>query len=194
MRIAFKSGFNRGRRCADLVDPNVSSASGAICLGKSFNIAYTVVRAINLYDRYSERRLVTRKLNPKLPRSIQLMKPQVLTLKSTLISLQSLLNEPVPDDPQDAEVAKHFLSDRASFTATAKHWAQAYAQAPVHKQPGAGAGGGPGTRKVTDAEMAGLSEASVAQFVDMGFERVKVVSYESHLFTSRGESEADWVR
>lgn len=91
-----------------------------------------------------------------------------------MISLQSLLNEPIPDDPQDAEVAKHFLSDRASFTATAKHWAQAYAQAPVHKQGGAAAGAT--SRKVTDAEMAGLSESSVAQFVDMGFERAKVVS------------------
>ena len=28
---------------------------------------------------------------------------QVLTLKSTLISLQSLLCDPVPNDPQDAE-------------------------------------------------------------------------------------------
>lgn len=97
-----------------------------------------------------------------------------MTLKSTLISLQSLLNEPVPNDPQDAEVAKHYLSDRASFRATAKHWAQAYAQAPVHKLPGGGLEGV--GRKVTDAEMAGLSEASVTQFVDMGFERPKVVS------------------
>jgi ubiquitin-conjugating enzyme (huntingtin interacting protein 2) len=95
---------------------------------------------------------------------------QVLTLKSTLISLQSLLNEPVPNDPQDAEVAKHYLSDRASFNATAKHWAQAYAQAPANKQK-AQAG-----KKVTDAEMAGLSEASVTQFADMGFPRDKVVS------------------
>ena len=95
----------------------------------------------------------------------------MLTLKSTLISLQSLLNEPVPNDPQDAEVAKHYLSDRASFNATAKHWAQAYAQAPVNKQAASQAG-----KKVTDAEMAGLTEASVAQFTDMGFPRDKVVS------------------
>lgn len=79
----------------------------------------------------------------------------------------------MPNDPQDAEVAKHYLSDRASFNATAKHWAQAYAQAPVNKQPGAGGAGG---KKVSDAEMAGLSEASVAQFTDMGFTREKVVS------------------
>lgn len=80
----------------------------------------------------------------------------------------------MPEDPQDAEVAKHYNSDRAGFISTAKHWAQAYAQAPVHKQQGGVTGGG-GTKKVTDAEMAGLSEASVSQFVDMGFERPKVV-------------------
>lgn len=101
---------------------------------------------------------------------------QVLTLKSTLISLQSLLNEPVPNDPQDAEVAKHYLSDRASFNATAKHWAQAYAQAPANKQIGKSG------KQVTDAEMAGLSEASVQQFADMGFPRDKVVSDRMRVF------------
>jgi len=119
--------------------------------------------------------------------------PQVLTLKSTLLSLQSLLANPVPNDPQDAEgehqtletaftslriglrnahsqlVAKHYLTDRKSFEATAKHWAQAYAQAPASKSKSA-----PG-KQVTDAEMAGLSEASVQAFTDMGFERPKVV-------------------
>jgi ubiquitin-conjugating enzyme (huntingtin interacting protein 2) len=92
----------------------------------------------------------------------------VLTLKSTLISLQSLLCDPAPNDPQDAEgkltiprniranepVAKHYLTDRASFNKTAQHWAQV----------------------MTDAEQAGLSEASVVQFTEMGFPREKVVS------------------
>lgn len=69
-------------------------------------------------------------------------------------------------------VAKHYLSDRASFTATAKHWAQAYAQAPAGKQKAV-----PG-KVATDAEIAGLAEISVTQFTDMGFPRDKVVSCE----------------
>ncbi|CAD6578297.1 MAG: hypothetical protein TREMPRED_002146 [Tremellales sp. Tagirdzhanova-0007] len=95
---------------------------------------------------------------------------QVFTLKSTLISLQSLLCEPVPDDPQDAEVAKHYLTDRASFNATAKHWAQAYAQAPASKTKAVSG------KVATDAEMAGLAESNVSSFTDMGFPRDKVIS------------------
>lgn len=109
---------------------------------------------------------------------------QVLTLKSTLISLQSLLNEPVPNDPQDAEVAKHYLSDRASFNSTAKHWAQAYAQAPASKLAAKSG------KQVTDAEMAGLSEAHVKQFTDMGFDRAKVVS----VALRRGSMVEGWCR
>ena len=51
----------------------------------------------------------------------------VLTLKSTLISLQALLCEPIPDDPQDAEVATHYLKDIDSFNRTAKLWTEIYA-------------------------------------------------------------------
>lgn len=67
-------------------------------------------------------------------------------------------------------VAKHFLSDRESFKATAKHWAQAYAQAPANKAKRAEG------KQMTDAEMAGLAEANVVQFAEMGFPRDKVVS------------------
>jgi ubiquitin-conjugating enzyme (huntingtin interacting protein 2) len=67
-------------------------------------------------------------------------------------------------------VAKHYLSDRASFTATAKHWAQAYAQAPASKVKATSG------RQATDAEMAGLAEANVVSFTDMGFERAKVIA------------------
>lgn len=65
-------------------------------------------------------------------------------------------------------VAKHFLTSRESFNATAKHWAQAYAQAPAKRRAKDG--------NATDAEMAGLTEESVVKFTDMGFDRPTVVS------------------
>lgn len=65
-------------------------------------------------------------------------------------------------------VAKHFLASRDSFNATARHWAQAYAQAPGKKSGKDGA--------ASDAELAGLSEESVSKFADMGFERPKVIA------------------
>jgi ubiquitin-conjugating enzyme (huntingtin interacting protein 2) len=119
--------------------PNISSASGAICLDI-------------LKDAWSP----------------------VLTLKSTLISLQSLLCSPEPNDPQDAEVAKHYTASRGSFDETARYWTQIYA-------------GGPGDQRKNNAEkapgamrdevaMAGLDKAHVDKFQALGFERAKVVS------------------
>ena len=111
--------------------PNVSSASGAICLDI-------------LKDAWSP----------------------VLTLKSTLISLQSLLCSPEPNDPQDAEVAKHYMTSKSSFEETARYWAVTYAGA-----PGKGRG-----RAVDDqVAMAGLEKAHVDKFEALGFERSKVV-------------------
>ena len=112
--------------------PNISSASGAICLDI-------------LKDAWSP----------------------VLTLKSTLISLQSLLCSPEPNDPQDAEVAKHYMTSRSSFEETARYWAQAYAGAP----------GGPNAQGLDEVAMAGLEKAHVDQFESLGFERSKVVRF-----------------
>ena len=50
-----------------------------------------------------------------------------LTIRTALISLQALMCEPVPDDPQDAVVAKQYKSDRKLFNETAKHWVEEYA-------------------------------------------------------------------
>lgn len=134
--------------------PNVSSASGAICLDI-------------LKDAWSP----------------------VLTLKSTLISLQSLLCSPEPNDPQDAEVAKHYSTSRASFDQTARYWAQIYAGAPAPK--GKEAAGADDDVEMGDVEVAkavgtaaerddvaiaGLEKAHVDQFEGLGFERSKVVS------------------
>ncbi|KZV62442.1 hypothetical protein PENSPDRAFT_758709 [Peniophora sp. CONT] len=119
--------------------PNISSASGAICLDI-------------LKDAWSP----------------------VLTLKSTLISLQSLLCSPEPNDPQDAEVAKHYMTSRSSFNETARYWAHAYAGAPGGGK-GKGPKGGAGAAVRDEIAMAGLEKAHVEQFEGLGFERSKVI-------------------
>lgn len=54
----------------------------------------------------------------------------VLTIKSALLSLQSLLSTPEPKDPQDAEVAKMLMQNPREFERVAKEWAVKYAGAP----------------------------------------------------------------
>ncbi|CAE6458737.1 unnamed protein product [Rhizoctonia solani] len=117
--------------------PNISSASGAICLDI-------------LKDAWSP----------------------VLTLKSTLISLQSLLCSPEPDDPQDAEVAKHYLTSRSSFNDTARYWAEIYAGAPPRNL---GERTGQPSAPRDEIAIAGLDRAHVEQFCTLGFDRGKVI-------------------
>ena len=50
-----------------------------------------------------------------------------LTIRTALISLQALMCEPVPNDPQDAVVAKQYMSDINAFNAKAKEWVKEYA-------------------------------------------------------------------
>lgn len=79
-------------------------------------------------------------------------------------------------------MAKVYLNDRAAFERTARHWAQAYAQAPAGK--GVPKSAQPG-RMPTDADFAGLAEENVKQFEDMGFDRPKVVSLRLILAAAR---------
>lgn len=51
-----------------------------------------------------------------------------LTIRTALLSIQALLSLPEPDDPQDAEVASMYKSNRALFVQTAKYWTSTFAQ------------------------------------------------------------------
>jgi ubiquitin-conjugating enzyme (huntingtin interacting protein 2) len=64
----------------------------------------------------------------------------VLTIKSALISLQSLLSTPEPKDPQDAEVASMLIRNPSEFDHVARDWAVKHAGAPK-KERGEGSGG-----------------------------------------------------
>ena len=56
-----------------------------------------------------------------------------LTIKTALLSLQALMCSPEPSDPQDAEVAKMYVSDGKKFEKTAKFWTDTYAK-PTNKE------------------------------------------------------------
>lgn len=55
----------------------------------------------------------------------------VLTIKSALLSLQSLLSTPEPKDPQDAEVARMLMQHPEQFKQVAREWAIKHASAPT---------------------------------------------------------------
>lgn len=59
----------------------------------------------------------------------------VLTIKSALLSLQSLLCTPEPKDPQDAEVARMYMSEPDEYTRKAHEWAVVHAGAPRKENP-----------------------------------------------------------
>ena len=52
-----------------------------------------------------------------------------LSIKTAMLSLQALLSSPEPSDPQDAVVAKQYISDYEEFKTTAKAWTVKYASA-----------------------------------------------------------------
>lgn len=93
----------------------------------------------------------------------------VLTLKSTLMSLRSLLCSPEPNDPQDAQVATHYLRDRDDFEKTARYWTEIYANGSESAQPPANAQGKTGqtNEKADPILLAGLKREHVDQFVNM---------------------------
>lgn len=51
-----------------------------------------------------------------------------LTIRTALISLQALMCAPVPEDPQDGEVAGQYKSDYEAYKKTARMWTENYAK------------------------------------------------------------------
>jgi ubiquitin-conjugating enzyme (huntingtin interacting protein 2) len=111
----------------------------------------------------------------------------VLTIKSALISLQSLLSTPEPKDPQDAEVAGMLLKNPAEFQHKAREWAVKFAGAP-RKERGEGSGGATAEtikkkaqeakeneQKAKLAQYHGYNQNLVDRFVAMGFDVPTVV-------------------
>ncbi|AOA64948.1 Ubiquitin-conjugating enzyme subunit [Komagataella phaffii CBS 7435] len=124
----------------------------------------------------------------------------ILTLKSTLISLQSLLQSPEPSDPQDAQVASVFLKDKREFDRTAKEWTFKYAPNPDYKgNPDDGKSHSSNeaseqdenNRKKTKVEKVthidGIEIASIEMFENMGFSRPKILDVLKKLGLTRVE-------
>jgi len=111
----------------------------------------------------------------------------VLTIKSALISLQSLLSTPEPKDPQDAEVAGMLIRNPAEFEHKAREWAVTYAGAPK-KEIAEGSGGATAASKKKAqqakqneeksklAAYKGYNKDLVDRFVAMGFDVEAVVA------------------
>ncbi|KAJ5523552.1 hypothetical protein N7513_013096 [Penicillium frequentans] len=99
----------------------------------------------------------------------------VLTIKSALLSLQSLLSTPEPKDPQDAEVANMLLRTPKEFDRVARQWATIYAGAP---SSGIENGGQDEPEAVHDnlAQYDGYNKGLVDRFGSMGFDVARVVS------------------
>ncbi|KAL9582053.1 MAG: hypothetical protein Q9212_003519 [Teloschistes hypoglaucus] len=112
----------------------------------------------------------------------------VLTIKSALLSLQSLLSTPEPKDPQDAEVAGMLIRNPKEYDRVAQEWAIMYAKA-SKRENGEGSGGtAPETKKEQErkskaeeerervAKYHGYNQNMIDGFVNMGFDLERVVS------------------
>lgn len=112
----------------------------------------------------------------------------MLTIKSALISLQSLLSSPEPKDPQDAEVARMLITNPKEYERVARDWAVKYAGAPKTRI-GEGSGGATAqsieaaereakdrARQADVAVYDGYNKDMIDRFCSMGFDVDRVVS------------------
>jgi len=112
----------------------------------------------------------------------------VLTIKSALLSLQSLLSTPEPKDPQDAEVAGMLMRNPKEFDRVASEWAVKYAGAPKRERGETSGGASSETLKKKQqkskeeeeaeriAQYNGYNEDMINGFVNMGFDLDRVVA------------------
>ncbi|PNP56156.1 hypothetical protein THARTR1_03681 [Trichoderma harzianum] len=102
----------------------------------------------------------------------------VQTIKTALLSVRMLLENPNPSDPQDGEVARMLLEDPDSFVQMAHEWAVRHAGAPRQRnlditrfrslaRP---------TTAVDASRYHGYKPVLVEQFTAMGFELDNVVA------------------
>jgi len=122
----------------------------------------------------------------------------VLTIKSALISLQSLLNSPEPKDPQDAEVATMLLNHPEQFKAKARDWAVRFAGAPKvtawSQSPSSYSNPTASRSKEDDAKQQalkyqGYNKNLIDRFVVMGFDVERVVEAFKYVHIDRNGGE-----
>ncbi|KAF4451161.1 ubiquitin-conjugating enzyme (huntingtin interacting protein 2) [Fusarium austroafricanum] len=101
----------------------------------------------------------------------------VQTIKTVLISLRLLLENPNPKDPQDAEVAKMMLENPESFARKAHEWAVKYAGAPRQDDLSKYNADAPAPAKDGNARVnyQGYNPNLVNRFVNMGFAPESVI-------------------
>ncbi|KAN0115374.1 Ubiquitin-conjugating enzyme/RWD-like protein [Hyaloscypha variabilis] len=127
----------------------------------------------------------------------------VLTIKSALLSLQSLLSTPEPKDPQDAEVASMLMKNPEQFQRVAREWAIKHANAPkstnwentIAQQPTKSK---PKSQKTLSREeelrqqmlrYQGYNKDLIDRFVNMGFDIDRVVEAFNYVNIDRNNGE-----
>lgn len=90
-----------------------------------------------------------------------------LTMRTVLLSVQSLLSSPEPSDSLDTEALKHYMADKCSFEETARYWTRIYARSPECVEDN--------DPEVDDATLAGIEGIHIDRFEAFGFQRSTVI-------------------
>ncbi|PWW75158.1 hypothetical protein C7212DRAFT_352788 [Tuber magnatum] len=127
----------------------------------------------------------------------------VLTIKTALLSLQSLLDAPEPTDPQDAEVAQQMIKNPTAFRVKAQEWAHRFAGAPKAGAASSASRSGSSAAKPPSSaptvseeqrrlqEYAGFPPIVIERFTPMGFPTSNIVRALEHAGVRRGRNISD---